>query len=53
MENTDKEKNSFQKLISERVFDNIELLQKHNSYIQEFHELKSIEEGNVRSEERR
>ena len=47
MENTDKEKNLFQKLISEKIFDNIELLQKHNSYIQELHELKSIEEGNV------
>lgn len=47
MENTDKEKNFFQKLISEKIFDNIELLQKHNSYIQELHELKSIEEGNV------
>lgn len=47
MKNTDKENRFFQKLISERIFDNIELLQKHNSYIQELHELQSIEEGNV------
>lgn len=33
--------------ISQTLFGNIELLQKHNSYLQEIHELKSIESGDI------
>ena len=38
---------SLQDRISQTLFENIELFQKHNSYMQEIHEMKSIETGNV------
>lgn len=36
---------SLQDRISQTLFENIELFQKHNSYMQEIHEMKSIEIG--------